>query len=75
MKKRGVKTVVYTDIARDGMLAGPNIESTRSMVQKTGMDIIASGGMSRPEDVRNVAKTGAEGVILGKALYAGTIDI
>lgn len=75
MKKRGVTTVVYTDIARDGMLTGPNIELTKDMVQKTGMDIIASGGMSKPKDVKNVLSTGAEGVIIGKALYSGSIKL
>lgn len=75
MKKRGVTTVVYTDIARDGMLTGPNIELTKDMVQKTGMDIIASGGMSKMEDVKNVLSTGAEGVIIGKALYSGSIEL
>lgn len=75
MKQRGIKTVIYTDIARDGMLTGPNLEMTKRLVEETGMDIIASGGMSVPEDVQNVAVTGAEGVIIGKALYAGTIDL
>lgn len=75
MKKRGVTTVVYTDIARDGMLTGPNLELTRNMVAKTGMDIIASGGMSVQQDVTNLLDTGVEGVIIGKALYSGTIDL
>lgn len=75
MKKRGISTVVYTDISRDGMLTGPNIEATKNMAQKTGMDIIASGGMSKIEDVKNLLSTGAEGVIIGKALYSETIDL
>ena len=75
MKKRGVSTVVYTDIQRDGMLTGPNIELTRYMVAQTGMDIIASGGMSVQQDVTNLLNTGVEGVIIGKALYSGSIDL
>ncbi len=75
MKKRGITTVIYTDISRDGMLTGPNIKATKNMVEKTGMEIIASGGMSVPEDIAKVKKTGAEGVIIGKALYSGSIDL
>lgn len=75
MKKRGVNTVIYTDIARDGMLTGPNIEATKNLAEKTGMDIIASGGMSKIDDVENLLGTGVEGVIIGKALYSGSIDL
>ena len=75
MKDIGVETIIYTDIAKDGTLAGPNLEQTRGMVDKTGMEIIASGGMSRPEDVAAVAETGAGGVIIGRALYTGAIDL
>lgn len=75
MKRRGVDTIIYTDIARDGMLGGPNIDGVRIMVEKTGMEIIASGGMSVPADVTAVKETGAAGVIIGKALYTGGIDL
>jgi len=75
MKALGVTTIVYTDIARDGMLTGPNIAMTREMVEKTGMDIIASGGMNDTGDIRKVEGTGAAGVIIGKALYSGNIDL
>ena len=75
MKLRGIRTVIYTDIARDGMLSGPNIDGVREMVEKTGLEIIASGGMSRIEDVKNIAQTGASGVIIGKALYTGDIGL
>lgn len=75
MKKRGIDTVIYTDISRDGMMTGPNIDGIEQMVKKTGMSVIASGGMSRAEDVENVKQTGAEGVIIGKALYTGAIDL
>ena len=69
MKEMGVKTIVYTDISRDGMLSGPNIEQTKFLSDKTGIDIIASGGMSCMEDLRNVYKAGIHGAIMGKALY------
>lgn len=75
MKKRGVSTIIYTDIARDGMLTGPNVEAVKNMVLNTGMEIIASGGMSVPSDVTAVKGAGAQGVIIGKALYAGGITI
>ncbi|MGI5850029.1 MAG: 1-(5-phosphoribosyl)-5-[(5-phosphoribosylamino)methylideneamino]imidazole-4-carboxamide isomerase [Christensenellales bacterium] len=75
MKKRGVTTVIYTDITRDGMLTGPNIESTRHMAEKTRMEVIASGGMSKPFDIQNLLTTGAKGIIIGKALYTGDIDL
>ena len=75
MKDIGVKTIIYTDIAKDGTLDGPNLEATRAMVEKTGMEIIASGGMSRIEDVSGVMETGAGGVIVGRALYTGAIDL
>ena len=75
MKRRGIETVIYTDIARDGMLTGPNIEGIKNMAEKTGMEIIASGGMSGPGDVQDVKDTGAQGVIIGKALYTGGINL
>ena len=75
MKHRGVNTVIYTDIARDGMMGGPNVSATQNMVEKTGMEIIASGGMSAIGDVADIARTGASGVIIGKALYSGAIDL
>ncbi len=75
MKKRGIDTIIYTDIARDGMLTGPNVDAVKAMVEQTGMEIIASGGMSVPGDVTAVKDAGAQGVIIGKALYTGGITI
>ena len=69
MKDIGVKTIVYTDISKDGMLSGPNIEQTKLLSDKTGIDIIASGGMSCMDDLRNVNKAGIHGAIMGKSLY------
>jgi phosphoribosylformimino-5-aminoimidazole carboxamide ribotide isomerase len=75
MKDMGINTVIYTDISRDGMLMGPNVAGVRNMVKSTGMDIIASGGMSELADVTRILDTGAEGIIIGKALYAGTVRL
>lgn len=73
--KMGVKTIVYTDISRDGMLCGPDIEYTAKLVKETGIDIIASGGISAPSDLDDAEKIGAEGAILGKSLYEKKIDL
>jgi phosphoribosylformimino-5-aminoimidazole carboxamide ribotide isomerase len=75
MKKRGISTIIYTDIARDGMLTGPNVAAVKNMAEQTGMEIIASGGMSVPDDVKAVKEAGAQGVIIGKALYTGSIAL
>lgn len=75
MKEYGVNTVIYTDISKDGMMCGPNIESTKDLIEKTGMDIIASGGVSKIEDIENVNNINAAGVIIGKALYNGALNL
>ena len=75
MKEYGVRHVVYTDIARDGMLSGPNVEYTKKLTEETGMDIIASGGMSSMEDLKQLYEAGVQGAIIGKALYEKRIDL
>ncbi len=75
LKEYGLKTVVYTDIARDGMLTGPNFEYTSRLVKETGLDIIASGGVGSAEDIAAIEKAGVEGVITGKAIYEGKINL
>ncbi|MBP5291628.1 MAG: 1-(5-phosphoribosyl)-5-[(5-phosphoribosylamino)methylideneamino]imidazole-4-carboxamide isomerase [Lachnospiraceae bacterium] len=75
MKKAGIRTVIYTDISRDGMLCGPNITNTRKLIDSTGMEIIASGGISCMDDLAELKKAGIPGAILGKALYEGRIDL
>ncbi len=75
MKEYGVKTVIYTDIAKDGMMSGGNVEATKELVDKTGMDIIASGGISSMQDLENVKNSNVQGVIVGKALYQGVLDL
>lgn len=75
MKGYGVKTIVYTDISKDGMLIGPNVAYTKYLIEETNLDIIASGGVSSINDLKDVEKINAEGAIIGKALYTGAIDL
>lgn len=75
MKSYGVKTIVYTDISKDGMLIGPNIDYTKYLIDETGLDIIASGGVSSIKDLREVKNINAEGAIIGKALYTNKVDL
>ena len=72
LEQDGAKLVIYTDISRDGVLVGPNTESLKQMIDGTGLNVIASGGVSKLEDVRTLAAirhTRLDGVIIGKALY------
>ena len=75
MKALGALTVVYTDIARDGMLGGAALDKTREMVERTGLAVIASGGIGSEQDIEDVRATGAAGVIVGKAIYEGKVDL
>ncbi|MBI4697385.1 MAG: 1-(5-phosphoribosyl)-5-[(5-phosphoribosylamino)methylideneamino]imidazole-4-carboxamide isomerase [Nitrospirae bacterium] len=76
MESLGASAIVYTDIARDGMLSGPNIEAMSSMVNELRIPVIASGGVSSIEDIKSLMKIDELwGVITGKALYAGTLDL
>lgn len=75
MESIGVKTVVYTDIATDGTLQGPNVEAMKEMVESVDIDIIASGGVGNIEHIKSLIPTGVEGVIVGRALYTNSIDL
>ncbi len=75
MKNRGVKTLIYTDISKDGMMEGPNIKASMDLIEDTGLDIIVSGGISTLNDIRNSKIIGAAGVITGKAIYTGAIKL
>lgn len=72
-----IGAVIYTDIARDGMLSGPNIPALREVVEFSSFPVIASGGITRVEDLRAVQSLGPriEGAIVGKALYDGKLDL
>ena len=64
-----IKAIVYTDIAKDGMLAGPNLEAMSEMNQAVSVPVVASGGVTTEQDVRNLANLGMAGCIIGRALY------
>ena len=67
--------IIYTDIARDGMMSGPNLEATAEVVQATCLPVIASGGVTTVQDVERLKAAGVAGAIIGRALYEGTITL
>jgi phosphoribosylformimino-5-aminoimidazole carboxamide ribotide isomerase len=67
--------IVYTDIATDGMLSGPNLSALGEMVTAVPLPIVASGGVASADDIRRVATTGCAGCIVGRALYEGRVSI
>ncbi|MFH1593329.1 MAG: 1-(5-phosphoribosyl)-5-[(5-phosphoribosylamino)methylideneamino]imidazole-4-carboxamide isomerase [Candidatus Omnitrophota bacterium] len=74
----GAKRIIYTDISRDGMMVGPNLDKLRSILQLSSMDVTASGGVSNIEDIKALKKMETDGlksVIVGKALYEGTLNL
>lgn len=76
MQDYGIWGIIYTDISRDGMLTGPNIEATKSLVEAVKVPVIASGGVSSLEDIKKLAKIPKLwGVITGKAIYSGAINL
>ena len=77
-EQAGVEAIIYTDIARDGMMQGVNMEQTVEMAQASSVPIIASGGITNMEDIRKLkaqAGTGIIGAITGRAIYEGTLDL
>ena len=69
LEAKGLQTLIYTDILKDGMLQGPNFSMYRELKDHTGLNIIASGGVSTPEDVKTLADMDLYGAIVGRALY------
>ena len=67
--------IVYTDIARDGMLSGPNVEALSAMISAVAVPVIASGGVTTVSDVAEVARLGAAGAIVGRSLYEGKLTL
>ena len=67
--------IVYTDIAKDGMMSGPNIPALAEMVRAVHLPVIASGGVSNADDIRQAAAAGASGCIVGRALYEGSLTL
>ncbi|MDK2776884.1 MAG: 1-(5-phosphoribosyl)-5-[(5-phosphoribosylamino)methylideneamino]imidazole-4-carboxamide isomerase [Pseudomonadota bacterium] len=77
-KDDGVTSIVYTDIARDGMMQGVNVEATLNLAVEGGIPVIASGGVTNIEDIRALSKVAGQGIlgaITGRAIYEGTLDV
>jgi phosphoribosylformimino-5-aminoimidazole carboxamide ribotide isomerase len=75
LEEKGVQTIIYTDIAKDGMLQGPNFIELERINQQTTMDVIASGGITSLEDLKKLASSNMYGAIIGKALYTDKINL
>lgn len=75
MERLGVQNIIFTDIATDGALSGPSLERLRALRETVACRIIASGGVSCNRDITNLMAEGMDGAIIGKAYYAGTIDL
>ena len=78
VKSLGIKRVVFTDIRRDGTLKGPNLAATGELARITGLKVVASGGVSTVDDLtllKKLESAGVDAVIMGKALYAGTVTL
>ncbi len=71
----GVSSIIYTDISRDGMLKGPNVEATKEIADSVSIPVIASGGISSKKDIGSYKGVKIEGIIIGKALYSGDLDL
>ena len=71
----GVQRFIYTDIARDGTLRGPNLAATARVAKAVPVPVIASGGIATLDHIRRLSKIGVEGAILGRALYDGALSL
>ena len=75
MEEKGVKTLIFTDIATDGMLSGPSFDQLAALQKTVSCNIVASGGVTTLDDVKRLRDMGLYGAIIGKAYYAGTLDL
>lgn len=75
MEEKGVKTIIFTDIATDGMLSGPSFDQLAALQKTVTCNIVASGGVTTLDDVKRLRDMGLYGAIIGKAYYAGSIDL
>ena len=73
--KLPIAAIIYTDITKDGMMAGPNLERTKSLVEAVNVPLIAAGGVTKTSDIENLAKVGVAGAIIGRAIYEGKIEL
>ena len=74
VRDQGARTVIYTDVARDGTLAGPDVDGARG-IAALGLEVIASGGIASLDDLRRVREAGLAGAIVGRALHEGRFTI
>jgi phosphoribosylformimino-5-aminoimidazole carboxamide ribotide isomerase len=75
LAQRGAAAIIFTDIATDGMLTGPNLDATARLAEAVDVPVVASGGVASLDDIRSLLRLPLEGAIVGKALYAGTLDL
>ena len=75
VRERGITTLVFTDIARDGLQKGLNLESTLDIARVSGLNVIASGGVGSLADIQAVKESGLAGVIVGRAIYENNISL
>ena len=75
MQDCGVQTIIYTDIKSDGMLQGPNLETTKAIADAVSVSVIGSGGITSIQDVQALKAVGIYGAIVGRALYTGALDL
>ena len=78
LERLGARRIIYTDISKDGMMVGPNLKGLEEILNSTSMDVIVSGGVSSVEDIKKLKpfeEKGLFGIIMGKALYEGTVDL
>ena len=75
MSDQPIAAIVYTDIAKDGMMAGPNVRAMADMVAAVTTPVIASGGVTTAADVTQLVATGVAGCIIGRSLYEGTLTL
>ncbi|MGM0843857.1 MAG: 1-(5-phosphoribosyl)-5-[(5-phosphoribosylamino)methylideneamino]imidazole-4-carboxamide isomerase [Bacillota bacterium] len=75
LARAGAETFIFTDIATDGMLSGPNVKAVVELAEATGKEVIASGGVSSMEDLRLLKESGVAGAIVGKAIYTGKFSV
>ena len=77
MTSLGVETIIYTDITSDGMLAGPNVEATAEIITSldSSIEVVASGGVTTLDDLKNLKAIGSAGAIIGRALYTQQLDL
>ena len=73
--KLPLAAIIYTDITKDGMMAGPNFDRTKALIEAVDLPVIASGGVSTIDDIKKLAELGAEAAIIGRSLYEGTLKL